>query len=165
MSDLNFDNDTAADFNMDEVEDLPQYVREIDGVYMCDLSLSRDTGDRDGKPYDFLVMTFIIEEELEVKKDHGVSVDDIVVVRNSLLPTKRDIDNKERVPFGVKIAKPFLMALKDSLNTSGQLADIVKEAQSVKCTATFATKHSKGQNKDGETVEHANITLKKLIVS
>lgn len=165
MSDLNFDNDTATDFDMDQVEDLPQYVREIDGVYSCDLSLSRDTGEKDGKPYDYLIMTFILIEEIEARKDHGVSMDDIVVIRNSLMPTKRDVENKERTPLGVKIAKPYLMVLKEALNTSGALNDIITNAQGVKCTATFATKHSKGQNKDGETVEYANINLKKLVVA
>ena len=161
MSELNIEN--GQDFNMDEVDDMPQFLQEIDGGYICELSLNRDTGEKDDKPYDNLIFNFVISEELEAKKDHGVKPEDIASLRFSMLPSKKDIENNEKYPVGLRFAKPHLVALKSALNTSSSLEDIVTNAQGVKCTVTFATRYSKVKDASGEEKTYANPTIKKLV--
>lgn len=156
---------SGADFNMDEVDDMPQFINEIDGVYKCSLTLKRDQEAKNDKEVDNLVFGFTIEEILEEKKDHGVSVDDMVYTRYSLIKTKRDIEDKRKESFGLRMAKPLLVTLKDALNCGSSLNEIIKETQDVKCTVTFSTRTSKGKNKDGEEVEYKNIDVKRLIVA
>lgn len=153
------------DFNMDEVDDMPQFVTEIDGVYGCSLTLKRDTAPKNDKEVDNLIFQFTIAEVIEEKKDHGVSPEDMVYVRYSLLKSKRDIEEKRKDSFGLRMAKPLLLAIQNSLNCGPSLNEIITEAQDVKVTAIFATRHTKGKNKDGEEVEYTNIDIKKLIVA
>lgn len=162
MSDL--DIQTGPDFDIDEVDDMPQFVTEIEGVYSCDLSLSRDTGEKNDKPYDYLIFSFIILEEIEAKKDYGVKEEDMVYIRYPLIPSKKDIENGERSPFGLRMAKPHLNELRKALNTTGQLEDIITNSQGVKCDVVFSTRTTQGKNAEGESVTYKNINIKKLTV-
>lgn len=156
---------SGTDFNMDEVDDMPQFINEIDGVYKCALSLVRDTEPKNDKEVDNLIFKFTIEEIVEEKKDHGIAVEDVCYIRNSLIKSKRDIEEKRKDSFGLRMAKPHIVALRDALQCGSSLNEIVKEAQDVKCTVTFATRTSQGKNKDGEAVEYKNIDIKKLIIA
>lgn len=155
----------GTDFNMDEVDDMPQFVNDIDGIYSCSLSLSRDTGERNDKPYDNIVFAFTIKEALEEKVDHGVSPEDMVYVRFSLIKSKKDLEENRKDSYGLRMAKPLLVALKDSLGTGSSLNDILKESQDVAVTATFATRKSQVKQDDGSVKEYSNINIKKLIVA
>lgn len=163
MSDLEITE--GQDFNMDDVDDMAKFVNEIEGIYKCKLSLSRETDEKDGKPIDNLVMMFTIEEILEEKKDHGVAVEDLVSIRYSLIKSKKDVEEKRKESFGLRLAKPFLVQLKDSLGTGSSLNEIIKESQDVSCTATFSTRYSKVTQDDGSVKEYANPNLKKLVVA
>lgn len=156
--------DAMEDFDMDAVDSMPEFVNEIKGVYACDLSLERDAGEKNGKHYDNLVFKFIIEEEIEQGKDFGVSVDDLIYVRFPLTLSQRDIEQGNKHPFGLRLAKDHLASLAESLGTSNRLNDIVKESQGTKVIATFDTRYSKGKNSEGETIEYKNIQIRKLIV-
>lgn len=156
---------SGADFNMDDIDDMPQFVSELDGVYVCSLSLKRDTEPKNDKEVDNIIFNFTIDEIVEERKNYGVTVGDMVYIRNSLLKTKRDIDEKRKDSFGLRMVKPYLVALKESLGCEGSLNTIINEAQDVKVTATFTTRTTKGTSKDGEPVEYKNINIKKLIVS
>lgn len=156
---------SGTDFNMEEVDSMPQFVQAIDGVYKCSLSLKRDTTPKNDREVDTLIMQFVIDEVIEERKDHGISPEDLVYLRFSLLKTKRDIEEKRKDSFGLRMAKGHLMAIKNALGCGASLNEIIKEAQDVKCTATFATRFVAGKNKDGEPQEYANIDIKKLIVA
>lgn len=158
-----FDIDTQ-DFNVDEADSMPSFVNEIDGIYKCDLTLGRETGERNDAPYDQLIFKFIIQETIEEKKDYGIGVDDMVYLRYSLLHSKKDIENGEKTPVGLRIAKEYLVALKEALGSGAGLSDIITNAQGVSVIATFATKESKGKNAEGEDQIYKNINLRKLII-
>ena len=166
MTELNNDLEisTGTDYNMDEVDDMPQYINQIDGVYACSLGLTRETGEKNGKEQDNLVFTFVIDEIIEEKKDHGINVEDIVAIRYSLVRSSRDIEDRKKESFGLRLAKPALLAIREALQCGGSLNEIIKEAQDVKCTVTFSTRESKGQDKEGNTVVYHNPQIKKLIV-
>lgn len=166
MTELNNDLEisTGIDYNMDEVDDMPQYINQIDGVYACSLGLTRETGEKNGKEQDNLVFTFVIDEIIEEKKDHGINVEDIVAIRYSLVRSARDIEDRKKDSFGLRLAKPALLAIREALQCGGSLNEIIKEAQDVKCTVTFSTRESKGQDKEGNTVVYHNPQIKKLIV-
>lgn len=155
----------GADFDVDAVDDMPQFVRYISGVYKCSLSLKRETEAKNDKEQDNLIFGFTIQEILEEKEDHGVKEGDMVYVRYSLLKSKRDNEEGRRESFGLRLAKPSLIAIKDSLQCGASLNEIIHEAQDVTCTATFSTRTSKGTNKNGEAIEYVNIDVKKLIVA
>lgn len=161
MSDLTLDE--AQDYDIESVDTMPQYVSEIDGIYKCSLSLSRETEPRNDKPQDNLVFTFTIQEIIEERKNHGVNVEDMVGLRFSLLLSDKDRQNGNKDSFGLRLAKPFLLSLKNSLGCTGNLNTIVNESQDVSCTATFSTRYSKAEV-DGKAVVYANPTLKKLII-
>lgn len=154
----------GTDYNMDEVDDMPQYINQIDGVYACSLGLTRETGVKNDKEQDNLVFTFVIDEIIEEKKDHGINVEDIVAIRYSLVRSARDIEDRKKESFGLRLAKPALLAIREALQCGGSLNEIIKEAQDVKCTVTFSTRESKGQDKEGNTVIYHNPQIKKLIV-
>lgn len=166
MTELNNDLEISAgtDYNMDEVDDMPQYINQIDGVYACSLGLTRETGVKNEKEQDNLVFTFVIDEIIEEKKDHGINVEDIVAIRYSLVRSSRDIEDRKKESFGLRLAKPALLAIREALQCGGSLNEIIKEAQDVKCTVTFSTRESKGQDKEGNTVVYHNPQIKKLIV-
>lgn len=156
---------SGADFNMDEVDDMPSFVTEIDGVYKCSLSVKRDTEAKNDKEVDMIIFAFVIDEIIEEKKDHGVKVEDMVYSRFSMIKSKRDVEEKKKESFGLRMAKPYLIALKEGLGCGASLNEIVAEAQDVKVTVTFASRTSKGKNSDGDTIEYKNIDIKKFIVS
>ena len=164
MNDMDIEIEEGQDYNMDEVDDMPSFVNEIDGVYKCDLTVKRETGEKDGKPTDTLMFQFTIEEEVEVKKDHGVKPDDIVMIRYSLIKSKKDEEEKRKEAAGLRMAKPLVLALKAALDTSSALNDIIKAAQGVKCTVTFSTRTSGGKDVEGNAVVYKNPQVKKLIV-
>lgn len=159
-----FELDGMQDYDMDSVDDMPEFVNEIKGVYACDLSLDRDVGERNEKPYDNLVFKFIVEEEIEQGKDFGVSPEDLVYVRFPLTLSQKDIEQGNKQPFGLRLAKKHLAALAEGLGTGNSLNDIIRESQGVKVTVTFDTRYSKGKNSEGEEIEYKNITIKKLII-
>lgn len=163
MSDIELDH--AGDYNIDEVDDMPKYVDEIDGVYECKLSLSRESGERNDKPHDNIIFTFVIVEEKEAKKDHDVQPDDLVGIRFSLLKSPKDEEEKRKESVGLRLAKPFLKQLETALETTNSLAAIIANSQDVSCTATFATRTTKGKDRDGNIQEYKNIQLKRLIVA
>lgn len=165
MSDNDLEINSGADYDMDNVDDMPAFVNEIDGVYKCSLTLKRDTEPRNDKETDTIIFGFTIQETIEEKKDHGVCPEDIVYCRFSLIKSKRDIDEKKKESFGLRMAKPYLVALKDALNCGSSLNEIIKEAQDVQCTVTFATRTSNGKDKEGNAVEYKNIDIKKLIIA
>ena len=155
----------GTDYNMDDVDDMPQYVNQIDGVYSCSLAVSREQGEKKGKEQDNLVLTFILDEIIEEKKDHGIGIEDIVAIRYSLIRSARDIEDKRKESFGLRLAKPVLLALREALQCGSSLNEIIKEAQDVKCTVTFSTRESKGQDAEGNAVVYYNPQIKKLIIS
>lgn len=165
MSDNDLEINSGADFNMDEVDDMPAFVNEIDGVYGCSLTLKRDTEERNGKEVDNVIFGFTIKEIIEEKKDHGVCPEDMVYCRFSLIKSKRDVEEKKKESFGLRMAKPYLSALKEALGCESSLNAIIQEAQDVQCTVTFATRTSKGKNADGDAVDYKNIDIKKLIIA
>lgn len=154
----------SQDFDMDDVDDMPQFVNEIEGVYKCNLSLKREVSDGD-KPKDNLVFYFILTEPIEVKTDYGAAVDDIVGIRYSLSLSERDKAEGNKESFGLRLAKPHIIALKNSLGASSSLNDIINESQEVVCTATFSIKRSKVKQDDGTEKEYINPILKKLIIA
>lgn len=162
-SDLEIEN--MQDFDMAEVDDMPKYLEEIDGVYACKLNLQRDAGTRNDKPYDNIVMNFEIVEEIEAKKNHGIEPEDLVSIRFSTIKTKKDEEEKRRESVGLRYAKPYLLALKEALETSSSLTDIIANSQDVACTVTFATRITKGKDEEGNERIYKNPTIKKFIVS
>ena len=165
MNDMDMEIESAQDFNMEEVDDMPNFVNEISGVYKCDLTVKRETGEKDDKPFDTLVFQYTIEEEVEVKQDRGVKPEDIVMIRFSLIKSKKDEEEKRKEAVGLRMAKPLLVALKESLGTDPSLNEIVKAAQGVKCTVTFSTRTSSGKDAEGKPVVYKNPQVKKMIVA
>lgn len=155
---------TGSDFDMDTVDDMPQFVNEIDGVYKCSLSLKRETESKNDKDTDNIMMLFVIEEAVEEKKDHGINNGDMVSIRYSLIKSKKDIEDRRKESFGLRLAKPILATLKEALGTGSSLNEIIQESQDVKCTVTFSTRYS-DVTKDGEKITYANPQVKKLIVA
>ena len=165
MNDMDMEIESAQDFNMDEVDDMPNFVNEIDGVYKCDLTVKRETGEKDDKPFDTLVFQYTIEEEVEVKKDHGVKPEDIVTIRYSLIKSEKDEKENRKESIGLRMAKPLLITLKESLSTESSLNEIIKAAQGVKCTVTFSTRTSSVKDAEGNVVVYKNPQVKKMIVA
>lgn len=156
----------APDFNMDEVEDMPGFISQIDGVYNCLLDLRRDTETKDDKEIDRVIFDFTIKEMIEEKKVHEdqPQPDDRVTVSFSLIPSEKDIEKKQQAS-GLRFAKPHLITLAKALDCGTGLNEIVKESQGVNCTVTFATRTAKVKDADGDTKIYHNPQIKKLIIS
>lgn len=163
MSDIEIQE--SPDFNMDEVDDMPGFVNQIDGVYGCKLSLSRKTEEINDKPSDRLNFQFTITEVIEEKKKHEEEVkpDDIVNVSFSLLLSEKDKETGRKQSSGLGFAKPHLVAIAKELDCGPSLNEIIKECQDVNCTVTFVTKTSKVKDADGNEKTYHNPNIRKLI--
>ena len=157
------DINTGEDFDMDQVDDMPEFINEIEGVYQCTLNLKREVDEDRGR--DNLVFVFKIVEAIEERKDHGINPDDICMIRYGLNLSERDKQEGNKHSFGLKLAKPFLSTLKAALNTSSSLEDIINQSQGVECTATFNTRSSDVKQDDGTVKTYHNPQLRKLIIS
>lgn len=165
MSDIEIE--AGQDYNMDEVDDLPQFINKVEGVYGCALSLERDSGERNDKPYDNIRFNFVIEEVIEAKSsdpDFEVKPDDMINISFGLLLSEKDKEKGNKTSYGLRLAKPFLQQLKKELEIeSSGLNDIISESQGVKVIATFATKHSTYKDAEGNEKDSWNPSIRKLI--